>query len=132
MKTRGRKHSPGERNLLRQVKSEFTKLRDTVGARKAAKQLRISVPSFYNYANGKDLPRVEVLRDAQEKWGIKWEYLDPSAVLLARKFTSAQQLLLPYIRSVQAEDIEVVGVGAGRDSCLQVTLRIRFTAEVEK
>lgn len=75
---------------------------------------------------------MEVLRNAQERWGIKWQYVDPSAVLLARRFKSAEQLLLPYIRSVQPEDVEVVGVGAGRDSCLHVTLRIRFTAEVGK
>jgi hypothetical protein len=126
LKTRGRKHSPGERNLLRQVKSEFTKLKDRFGAREAARQLRVSLPSFYNYAAGKDLPRVEVLRDVQERWGVEWEYLDPSEILFARRFKSAEQLLLPYIQSVEEEDVEIVEVGAGRDSCLHVKLRIKF------
>jgi hypothetical protein len=74
---------------------------------------------------------MEVLRDAQDRWGIKWEYLDPSTVLLARRFKSAEQLLLPYIQSVQTQDIKVVRVDAGRDSCLNVTLRIKFAAEVQ-
>ena len=130
MKTRGRKHSPGEKNLLRQVKSEFTKLKEKYGARKLASKLHISIASVYNYAAGTDLPRMEVLRDATEAWDIEWEYLDPSAVLFARKFKSAEQLLLPYVESIQAQDIEVLRVGSGGEACLHVTLKIHFGTEV--
>jgi hypothetical protein len=126
MKTRGRKYSPGERSLLRQVAAEFTEIKKKFGARQAAKKLRVSLASFYKYAAGEDLPRMEVLRDAREHWGIEWRYLDPTEVLLARKFKSAEQILLPYIQSVEEDDVEVVQVGAGKNSCLHVMIRIRF------
>jgi len=99
-----------------------------LGARQASKQLRVSLPSFYNYVNGTDLPKMEVLRDAQKMWNIKWELIDPSEILKSRSVATAEQLLLPFIRSVREEDIEILEVTAGGDSTLRVMLRIQFGA----
>ncbi len=129
MKTRGRRHCAEARFLLSQVSREFGKKKDELGAREAAKQLNVSLASFYNYVNGTDLPKMEVLRDAQERWKVKWELIDPSEILKSRSVATPEQLLLPFIRSVREQDIEIVEVTAGSDSTLRVMLRIRFAAD---
>jgi len=43
---------------------------------------------------------------------------------------SAEQLVLPLIRSMRQEDIEIIEVGTSRDSSLRVILKIRFPTEV--
>ncbi|MGB8475917.1 MAG: hypothetical protein WCE61_17690 [Candidatus Acidiferrum sp.] len=129
MKTRGRKHSAAARFLLSQVSKEFRKKKDELGAARAAKLLRVSLPSFYNYVNGDDLPKMEVLRDAQKLWGIKWEMIDPAEILKTRTVETAEQLLLPFIRSVREDDIEIVEVVPGQDSSLRVILKIQFSSE---
>jgi hypothetical protein len=112
---------------MRQVADVFSEKKRSPGARTAAKELGISLPSFYNYANGTDLPRMEVLRDAQEKWKIDWNLLDPSEILRSRKFIHADQLLLP-LDSIREKDVEVVEVGPKKSNVLQITLNIRFSA----
>ena len=127
MKRRGRKHSPGERDLLAQVSDVFTRKKRDLGAKRAANELNICLASFYNYAAGTDLPRMEVLRDAQLKWNVKWKHLDPSEILRTHRITSAEQLSLP-LHSVRAKDVEVVAIGPRKSNILQVTLNIRFSA----
>lgn len=126
MKTRGRKHTPGEKELLQQVAEVFTKKKQELGAKGAAKELNISVASFYNYAAGTDLPRMEVLRDAQEKWGVKWTRVDPSEVLRTRKVRSPEQYVLSFLDALREEDVEVAKIGPEGTNALKVTLRIRF------
>jgi hypothetical protein len=54
---------------MAQVARVFTaKRKEKGGAKRAAKELGISLASFYKYASGDDLPRMEVLRAAQTKW----------------------------------------------------------------
>jgi hypothetical protein len=126
----GPKHTYAERLLMNQVAAEFTKKWKELGtAKKASKELGIKFKSFYKYAAGTDLPRIEVLRSASIKWGIKWDLIDTSALFRAAKPISAEQLLLPLIRSVREEDVEVIEVMPAGDSSLRVMLRIRFTAE---
>jgi hypothetical protein len=69
------------------------------------------------------------LRTAHRKWNIKWNLIDASTLLKATQPISAEQLLLPLIRSVREEDVEVIEVATGSDSSLRVMLKIRFTAE---
>jgi hypothetical protein len=126
-KKRGAKHTFAEKQLMRQVADVFSQKKQNPGAKTAAKQLGVSLPSFYNYANGTDLPRIEVLRDAQEKWGITWMLLDPSEILRSRKFTSANQLSLP-LDSIREQDVEVVEVHPKKSNVLRITLNIRFSA----
>jgi hypothetical protein len=111
---------------MKQIAAEFTKRKKALGAREAARQLGVSLASFYNYAAGTDLPRVEVLRTAHKKWNIKWDLIDTSTLLKAAKPISAEQLLLPLIRSIREEDVEVIEVMSGDDSSLRVMLKIRF------
>ena len=100
-----------------------------MGAREASKRLRVSLASFYNYCNGTDLPKMEVLRDAQVMWDIEWEMIDPAKILKSRSVANAEQLLLPFIRSVREEDIKILEVAPAGDSSLRVILRIQFGTE---
>ena len=128
MTTRGRKHSPGEKQLLAQVAKVFTARKERFGAKRSAQELNISLASFYNYAAGKDLPRMEVLRDAQKAWRVRWDLIDPSEVLLTRKANSAEQLVFSFLESLRKENVEVVRIGPEGETVLQVTLKIRFSA----
>jgi hypothetical protein len=127
LKKRGAAHTYAEKQLMKQVAAVFSKKKKDPGARIAASELNISLASFYNYANGVDLPRLEILQAAQEKWSVEWELLDPSAILKARKLTRADQLLLP-LDSIQAKDVQVVKIGPMKSNILSVTLNIRFSA----
>jgi len=115
---------------MKQVAEVFTKKWQELGtAKKAAKVLGVNPKSFYNYAHGTDLPRIEVLRSANQKWGIKWNLMDASVLFKRLNLKTQEQLLLPLIHAVREEDVEVVEVVTGSDSCLRVKLEIRFSSE---
>ncbi len=115
---------------MKQVADEFTKKWRKFGTvTKAARALGINPKSFYKYAHGTDLPRVEVLLAAHQKWGIEWDLIDTSVLFRRLKPSTQEQLVLPLIQSIREEDIEVIEVVSGSDSCLSVKLKIRFSAE---
>jgi len=129
LKKSGPKHSYAERQLMKQVAAVFTRKWSELGtATKAAKELGVNPKSFYKYAHGDDLPRVEVLMAAQDKWKIKWD-LEGSSVLFRKlKPKVTEQMLLPLIQSVRQEDIEIE-ILPGTESSLQVRLKINFSME---
>lgn len=130
MKKRGPKHTYAEKELLKQVAKVFSNKWEELGtATKAAKELGVNPKSFYKYAKGEDLPRVEVLMAAQERWKIKWDLMGSSVLFRRPKPKASEQLLLPLIQSVREEDVEVIEVVTGSDSSLRVKLKIRFSAE---
>jgi len=114
---------------MKQVAAVFTRKWSELGtATKAAKELGVNPKSFYKYAHGDDLPRVEVLMAAQDKWKIKWD-LEGSSVLFRKlKPKVTEQMLLPLIQSVRQEDIEIE-ILPGTESSLQVRLKINFSME---
>lgn len=126
MRTRGRKHTFGEKALLKQVARIFTQKKDEFGAVKAAKLLNISLPSFYNYCNGVDLPRVEVLRDAQQLWSIKWDLIDPSNLVRIEEAKSPEQLKFAFLKALREEDVEIARVKPEGADVLSLELKIRF------
>ncbi len=127
MKTRGRKRTPGELHLLAQVKKVFKAKRDKGEALEAAKELNISLASFYKYANGENLPRMEVLRDAQERWkDVKWNLIDVSQITRKKKVASPEQFVLSFLQEVQERDVEIARIGPKGERVLQVLLNIRF------
>jgi hypothetical protein len=129
VKRRGPKRTPGERELLKQVAEEFSKKWKEFGtAAEAAKELGINPKSFYKYAHGDDLPRIEVLRAAQRKWNVRWKFFDQSALFKNAKPAVPEQLLLPLLQSVRQEDIEIE-ILPGTESSLQVRLKINFSME---
>jgi hypothetical protein len=129
LKRPGPRHTFAEKELMKQVAEVFSQRWKELGtATKAAKELGINPKSFYKYASGDDLPRIEVLRAAQDKWKVKWKLnLMPIALFRKVKPKLPEQLLLPLIQSVREEDIEVVEVVTGADSSLRVKLKIHFS-----
>ena len=92
-----------------------------------------SLASFYNYVAGSDLPRMEVLKKAKEKWGIKWDLIDPAEIVRSQKVQSPQQYVLSFLEALREEDIEISKVTPSKrdpqkESVLQITLKIRFSA----
>jgi hypothetical protein len=129
LKTRGRKRTPGEEHLLAQVERVFKGKKDKGLAKQVAKELKISLASFYQYAAGEDLPRMEVLRDAQEKWGaegVKWDLIDVSQITKKRKIESAEQFVLSFLQEIREKDVEIAKIGPKGARVLQVLLNIRF------
>jgi hypothetical protein len=114
--------------LMLQVARVFSaKLEEKGGAKKAAKDLGISLASFYKYASGSDLPRMEVLREVQEKWaGVKWDLIDVSQITKRKKITSPEQYVLSFLQEVRTEDLEIAKIGPKGERVLQVLLNIRF------
>ncbi|MGH9602802.1 MAG: hypothetical protein ACRD24_10485, partial [Terriglobales bacterium] len=111
---------------------EFTKAKQEKGARAAAKEMGVCLASFYNYVNGKDLPRFEILKRAHQKWNSKFDHIDFEAVLPeykgARELPEEKQYVLPFIESVREEDVAIVDVRAKRPNSLEVRLKIRFAS----
>lgn len=127
MKRKGRKRPVDAELLLKQVASAFSQKKEELGSvRRAAKELQVCVSSFYKYMAGQNVPDMDVLRRATEKWGIKWKYLDPSEVLRPLKMKSTEQLVFSFLNSMDEEDIEVVEVGPDSANVLQVILKIRI------
>jgi transcriptional regulator with XRE-family HTH domain len=112
--------------LLRHVKQEFKKKKDSPGAKEASKQLGVSLQSFYKYARGEDLPRMEVLKRAYELWGIKWPMMDAADFLETQKVHSAEQLAFSFLNAVQEADVEIIKVELKNKGILQVRLKIHL------
>jgi hypothetical protein len=112
--------------LLKQVSEAFRAKKDELGAARAAKELDVCLSSFYKYLKKENVPDMDVLRAATEKWNIKWKHLDPSEVLRPRNVETAEQLVFSFLNAMTEEDIEVVEVGPDGRSVLQVVLKIRI------
>jgi hypothetical protein len=98
-----------------------------LGARQAARELRVSLASFYNYVAGTDLPRPEVITRAHKIWGIKWpSWIDTSEVVRTQNVRTPEQLVFAFLEAVRQGDVEVVQVTPLGQSALQVNLRIHF------
>jgi hypothetical protein len=127
MKKRGPRHSPGEKHLMAQVAKVFSlRKKEKGGAKRTAKELGISLASFYKYAAGDDLPRMEVLRAAQQQWGVKWDLIDVSQIVERKEVVSPEQYVLSFLQEVRTEDVEIAKIGPKGERVLQVLLNIRF------
>jgi transcriptional regulator with XRE-family HTH domain len=127
-KGRGRKRPAGADLIIAQVRAEFEKKREALGATEAARQLGVSQQSFYNYLLGKTLPDLGVLWTASQKWDITWKYMDLSEIMRKRNISTPEQLTFEFLEGVHEDDIEVVSVGREGVSQLRVALKIRFSA----
>ena len=129
MGRKGRKRPADAELLLKQVAEVFSKKKEELGgARKAARQLGVCLSSFYKYAAGINIPDMDVLRAAKEKWGVRWTYLDPSEVIRSSRVKSAEQLVLAFLSAVRQQDIKILEVTPEGRGILQISLEIRFPA----
>jgi hypothetical protein len=133
VKRRGRKRPADAELLLKQVASAFTKKKEELrSVKRAAKELKVCVSSFYKYMAGDNVPDMDVLRRATEKWGIRWIHLDPSEILRPLKMRSPEQLVFSFLSAMEADDVEVVEVAPDGSSVLQVVLKIRIPSGAPK
>jgi hypothetical protein len=133
LKRKGRKRPADAELLLKQVASAFSRKKNELGSvKRAAKELQVCVSSFYKYMAGENVPDMDVLRKATDKWGIKWKHLDPSEVLRPLKMRSPEQLVFSFLSAMKEEDIEVVEVSPDGTSVLQVRLKIRIPSGTSK
>ena len=113
---------------MKQVKEVFTAKKNSPGgARRAAREVKASLPSFYKYANGVSLPRMEVLKAAQQKWGVVWKLINPTEILKTRNLGSADQLPLP-LDCIREEDVQIAQIIPMEDGSLRLTLNISFSS----
>ncbi len=126
MKRRGRKRPFDAALLLNQVSEVFKAKKEELGIERARKDVNVCRASFYKYINGENVPDMDVLRAAKEKWGTKWKHLDPSEVLRPMKVKTAKQLVFSFLSEIEEDDIEIVQVAPEGASVLQVVLKIRF------
>lgn len=123
---RGRKRPPDAELILAQVKREFASKKKELGSvEAAAKELEVSVPSFYNYLNGKTVPDLEVLRKAADRWRIKWKHIDFTEVMRKRRVSTEQQMAFEFLDAVQVNDVEIMQVDR-HGSELRMAVKIRF------
>jgi hypothetical protein len=113
---------------MAQVAKVFTsKRKEKGGAKNAAKELGISLASFYKYAAGDDLPRMEVLRAAKEKWeGVEWDLIDVSQITEKKEMASPEQYALSFLQEFRTEDVQIAKIGPKGERTLQLLVNIRF------
>lgn len=126
MKRTGPNHTPGEKHLLAQVARVFTDKKDKKLVKAVMDELGICRASFYKYARGEDLPRMEVLRAAKEKWKVDWELIDVTRITEKKPIESPEQYVLSFLQEIRNEDVQVTKIGPKGEKILQVTLNIRF------
>ena len=127
---RGRKRPADAECVLDQVQAVFTEKKKEFddSARRVADDLGISVASVYNYIKRKNVPDMNVLKKASERWGTKWRYIDASEILPKLKIHEPQQYVFSFLDALRESDVEIVRIGPKGAKTLQVTLNIRFTA----
>lgn len=114
--------------LLNQVSEVFKAKKEALGAKRAAGQLDICVASLYKYIRRENVPDMDVLRAATDKWGIKWKHLDPYEVLSRRKVKTAKQMVFSFLSAMKENDVEIVEVGPDGATVLQIVLKIKIPA----
>jgi DNA-binding phage protein len=130
---RKRERTTGEKELMSHVASEFGKAKGRLGAKKAAKEIGVCLASFYKYLRKSAIPRFEVLKQAHEKWGFEFHYIDfgmDNAYLRSRAkregIPPSRQYLLPFIQGVSKDHVEIVKIGPQKPDSVELTIRIRF------
>jgi hypothetical protein len=127
MKRRGRRHSPGENHLISQVAKVFSaKMEEKGGAKRTVQELGISLASFYKYAAGDDLPRIEILRAVKEKWGVEWDLIDVSQLAEKKEVSVPEQYVFAFLKEIRPEDVQVAKIGPKGERMLQLLLNIRI------
>lgn len=131
----GRKSRPrttAEKLLMAEMSQQlYAKMRtERWDKKRAAKELGVSLASFYNYLNQDDLPNYEIFKKAHDIWEFKFQYMDFGGKRAAsRSITPAEftrQTVLPFIESVRENDIEIIKAKPVSSDILQLTINIKF------
>lgn len=134
-------HTTADKRLMSEVSDKFRyeiskRFKGKARVAQAAKGLGVSRASMYNYIGRRDVPGLDVLQTAHEKWGLDFEYgdLKLNAEFFRRhkaerspsETRQAHQYVLPFLEGLREEDIEVIEVSPRKPSSVEVRLRIKF------
>ena len=114
---------------MTEVSEKFGGKKEAIGAKAAARDLKVSLASFYNYINKDDLPTFDVLKRAHDLWNENFTYIDfgsTSRTPSLSKEDQPRQYVLPFISGVRQSDIQVIRAKAVKPDSLLVTLKIKF------
>jgi hypothetical protein len=134
-KKRGRKTRPrttAEKLLLAEISKKLYALMDDRRWKRvatAARQLKISRASMYNYLKKNDLASFEVLKRIHDEWGVEFEYLNFGTNVTVRAPSEAEQprqYILPFIEGVRETDIQIIKAKSVKPDTLQLTINIKF------
>ena len=132
---RGRKKRPrttAEKLLLAEFSEKLLgKMKaENWDAKRTARELSISLASFYNYKKKSDLPRYEILKRAHDLWGWSFKHIDFAERSARAPSESEQprQYVLPFIENVRESDIQIVRAKPVKPDCLELTVQIRFVS----
>ena len=132
---RGRKklaRTTAEKLLMTEFSEKLSdKMKDEHwNAKRTAKELSISLASFYNYRNKTDLPSYEILKRAHDRWDWNFEFIDFSqrSAKAPSETEQPRQYVLPFIENVHEGDIQVIRAKAVKPDSLVLTLQIRFAS----
>ena len=129
---RGRKSRPrttAEKRLMVEVSRKFRIYQKKWGAEAAAKEIKVSRASFYNYLAKEDLPSFEVLKRAHDVWGLNFKHIDFGASAgrsTASPMEEPRQYVLPFIEGVREKDVQVIHAKPVKPDTLELTVQIRF------
>jgi hypothetical protein len=96
-----------------------------------ARELRVSRASVYNYRNETDLAGHNVLRRAHFVLGFQFRYMDFDGTPVSksrRKNRSDAQGVLPFLKALRQDDIQIVGKKSVDRDTLELTVHIRFAS----
>jgi transcriptional regulator with XRE-family HTH domain len=94
-----------------------------------ARKLGVSRASLYNYKREEDLPSFEIFKRAHDEFGFKFPYTDFETNVPRkgrRNRHSDDQLVLPLLRLIRSEGVQVVGKKTVGNDTLELTVHIRF------
>jgi hypothetical protein len=95
----------------------------------AARKLKISPASMYNYLRKDDLASFEVLRRIHDEWGVDFQYMDFGTIPRRRgpsETDQPRQYILPFIEGVRESDIQIIQAKSVKPDTLQLTITIKF------
>ncbi len=127
-----RARTTAEKLLLAEISKKLYAL---MGDRKwkrvatAARELKVSRASMYNYLKKNDLASFEVLKRIHDEWGVEFEYLNFGAQAKTHAPSEAEhprQFILPFIEGVRETDIRIIRAKSVRPDTLQLTISIKF------
>src|SRR5271165_1315568 len=127
----GRKLRPRttqEKLLMVEISKKLYALMDQQGWKTggaAARKLKISPASMYNYLKKDDLASFEVLRRIHDEWGVDFQYLNFGTTPRRRGPSEAdqpRQYILPFIEGVREGDIQIIQTKSVKPDTLQLTI----------
>ena|ERR1700722_7480789 len=123
--------STAEKQLMEDFSDQLCALLGKSGwtVEKIAKKLQVCRASIYNYRNGSDLAGYDVLRRSHFALGFQFRNMDFEVAPTRRsrrKGRSDARGVLPFLKALRRDDIQIVGRKSIERDTLELIVHIRF------